>query len=113
MYSKMTIKELKQFCRDNNIKGYSGKKKADIIKLIKNPKKKQKMVKIPKAPDFGPYIEVPSGPDFGSGKRKMKGGLSKVPPKMGKGALSDIYNVVNKHPMGNQLIKSLKNKYNL
>lgn len=33
-YSKMTIKQLTVICKDNGIKGYSGKKKADIIELI-------------------------------------------------------------------------------
>jgi site-specific DNA-methyltransferase (adenine-specific) len=33
---KKTISQLKQVCKDKGIKGYSGKKKADIIKLIKS-----------------------------------------------------------------------------
>jgi hypothetical protein len=33
---KKTISQLKQICKDKGIKGYSGKKKADIIKLIKS-----------------------------------------------------------------------------
>lgn len=33
-YSKMTIKQLTSFCKEKRIKGYSGKKKADIIELI-------------------------------------------------------------------------------
>ena len=33
-YSKKTIKELISLCKNNNIKGYSGKKKEDIISLI-------------------------------------------------------------------------------
>lgn len=115
MYSKMTVKALKELCKERGIKGYSGKTKSQIINLIKKGKStsipKPKFKKESYVPDF-PYheFEVPS--NLGMGKRK-KGGLSKVPPKMGKGYLSDIYNVVNKHPIGNQLIKSLKNKYNL
>ena len=34
-YSKMTVAELKQFCRDNSIQGFSSLNKADLIKLIK------------------------------------------------------------------------------
>jgi hypothetical protein len=33
-YSKMTIKELTALCKEKGIKGYSGKKKADILILI-------------------------------------------------------------------------------
>ena len=37
-FSKKSLDELKAFCRENNIKGYSGKKKSDIIQLIQNNK---------------------------------------------------------------------------
>lgn len=33
-YSKMTVKELTALCKEKGIKGYSGKKKADIITLL-------------------------------------------------------------------------------
>ena len=33
-YSKKSREELILFCRQNNISGYSGKKKTDIIQLI-------------------------------------------------------------------------------
>jgi DNA (cytosine-5)-methyltransferase 1 len=36
-YSKMTIKELTALCKEKGIKGYSGKKKADIITLLCPP----------------------------------------------------------------------------
>lgn len=36
---KMTINQLKQLCRDNNFKGFSKKKKADLIVFIKNQQK--------------------------------------------------------------------------
>jgi hypothetical protein len=32
---KMTLKELQQKCRDKGLKGYSGKKKADLIEMLK------------------------------------------------------------------------------
>ncbi len=35
-YCKMTIKELTTLCKDKGITGYSGKKKTDIIELIKH-----------------------------------------------------------------------------
>jgi hypothetical protein len=35
-YKTLTISELKKFCKNNNIKGYSGKKKQNIITLIEN-----------------------------------------------------------------------------
>jgi DNA topoisomerase-1 len=35
-YNSMTIPELKKICKKKKIKGYSGKSKKDIIKLIKN-----------------------------------------------------------------------------
>jgi hypothetical protein len=35
-YSNMTIKELVALSKENGVKGYSGKKKADIIQLLKN-----------------------------------------------------------------------------
>lgn len=34
-FKKMTVAELEQYCRDNDIQGYSDKKKADIIEIIK------------------------------------------------------------------------------
>jgi len=34
-YEKMTVKELKKYCKDNYIKNYSKLKKEDLIKLIK------------------------------------------------------------------------------
>lgn len=34
-FSKMKVSELEQYCRENDISGYSDKKKADIIELIK------------------------------------------------------------------------------
>jgi len=33
-YSKKSREELILFCKQNNISGYSGKKKADIIQLL-------------------------------------------------------------------------------
>tara|TARA_Y100000114_G_C11715716_1_gene305833 strand:+ start:130 stop:330 length:201 start_codon:yes stop_codon:yes gene_type:complete len=30
----MTVEQLKQFCRDNGIRGYSGKMKADLQKHV-------------------------------------------------------------------------------
>lgn len=33
-YSKMTVKELTALCKEKGIKGYSGKKKADIVTLL-------------------------------------------------------------------------------
>jgi site-specific DNA-methyltransferase (adenine-specific) len=33
-YSKKTVKELVALCKEKGIKGYSGKKKADIVKLL-------------------------------------------------------------------------------
>lgn len=33
-YSKMTVKDLVVLCKEKGIKGYSGKKKADIVKLL-------------------------------------------------------------------------------
>jgi len=35
-YSKNSVKELKQICKDNNIVGYSKKNKTDLINIIKN-----------------------------------------------------------------------------
>lgn len=37
-YNKCTIKELTQICKEKCIKGYSGKKKEDIIELLKDIK---------------------------------------------------------------------------
>ena len=34
-YEKMTVKELKKYCKDNYIKNYSKLKKEELIKLIK------------------------------------------------------------------------------
>jgi DNA (cytosine-5)-methyltransferase 1 len=36
-YSKKTREELIAICKESNIKGYSGKKKADIIEMLKTP----------------------------------------------------------------------------
>ena len=33
-YSKKTVKELVALCKENGVRGYSGKKKADIVKLL-------------------------------------------------------------------------------
>jgi site-specific DNA-methyltransferase (adenine-specific) len=38
-YSKSTLKELISICKENNIKGYSNKKKEDVIELLKDIKK--------------------------------------------------------------------------
>lgn len=36
-YSKNTVKELKEICKDRGLKGLSGKKKDELIQLILNP----------------------------------------------------------------------------
>lgn len=36
-YSKNTVKELKDICKDRGLKGFSGKKKDELIQLILNP----------------------------------------------------------------------------
>lgn len=36
-YSTKTREELVSFCKENNIKGYSGKKKGELIELLKKP----------------------------------------------------------------------------
>ena len=43
-FSKKTKDELKAFCKENNIKGYSGKKNEDIIKLIQEKYVKNEIV---------------------------------------------------------------------
>jgi len=36
-YDKMKIDELKSLCKNNNIRGYSGKSKEKIIELLRSP----------------------------------------------------------------------------
>ena len=48
-YSKSTLKELISICKENNIKGYSNKKKEDVIELLKDIKKPIKEEKVEKA----------------------------------------------------------------
>jgi DNA (cytosine-5)-methyltransferase 1 len=43
-FSKKTKDELKAFCKENNIKGYSGKKNEDIIKLIREKYVKNEII---------------------------------------------------------------------
>jgi site-specific DNA-methyltransferase (adenine-specific) len=50
-YSKKTRGELIAICKEKNIKGYSGKKKDDIIKLIENQKPAVNTIVIPKTPE--------------------------------------------------------------
>lgn len=38
-YHNMTIIELKRYCKEHNIKGYSNKRKNEIINLIKSNSK--------------------------------------------------------------------------
>ncbi len=45
-FDKKTVKELKDYCRDNNITGYSNKKKAELIIMIKKDNNKDKQDKI-------------------------------------------------------------------
>ena len=45
--NKLTLKELKQYCKDNNIKGYSKKNKSYIINLIENHLDKNSVDKKP------------------------------------------------------------------
>lgn len=33
-YNAMTVKQLHAFCRSNGIKGYSGLRKAELIRLV-------------------------------------------------------------------------------
>lgn len=42
-FSKLKLPALITYCKENHIKGYSNKKKADIINLIKNNKKNTKV----------------------------------------------------------------------
>ena len=42
-FEEMKVKELKKYCKDNGIQGFSGLKKKDIIELIKNGKKEDKL----------------------------------------------------------------------
>jgi hypothetical protein len=42
-YEAMKVKELKKYCKDNNIKNYSKLKKEDLIKLIKNNIKNERL----------------------------------------------------------------------
>lgn len=41
MYDNMNVDELKDMCREMGVKGYSGKKRADIVELIKEFKRLQ------------------------------------------------------------------------
>ncbi len=43
-YFKMTIKELSSLCKEKKIKGYSGKRKADIVKLLTETHEKKEIV---------------------------------------------------------------------
>ncbi len=45
-FDKKTVKELKDYCRDNNITGYSNKKKAELIIMIEKDNNKDKQDKI-------------------------------------------------------------------
>ena len=46
-YSKMTVKVLVALCKEKDIKGYSGKKKEDIVKLLSKTPAKDKIVVVP------------------------------------------------------------------
>jgi site-specific DNA-methyltransferase (adenine-specific) len=50
-YSKNTLKELTQLCKERGIKGYAGKKKADIITLLSDAKEA-----VPVAPKKEPTV---------------------------------------------------------
>jgi len=46
-YSKMTVKDLVALCKEKGIKGYSGKKKEDIVKLLGETPAKNEIVVAP------------------------------------------------------------------
>ena len=60
-FSKMKVKELKQLCKENKIKGYSRLKKKDLVNKLQNLEVKQ-----------GPAPTKPMSPLLKKIKRKLK-----------------------------------------
>ena len=53
-FTKMSIKQLKDYCRNNRIKGYSTLKKSELIVLVKKVNRKSNLVKKSRKPSRKP-----------------------------------------------------------
>lgn len=84
-YSDKTISELKQICKDNSIKGYSGKKKSEIIELLTNHIKENKKNK-------GQFYTTNS--DYILEGLSLPNNINIIEPFAGKG---DLIKWANKH----------------
>lgn len=60
-FSKMKVKELKQLCKENKIKGYSKLNKKDLVNKLQNIKSEE-----------GPALTKPMSPLLKKIKRKLK-----------------------------------------
>jgi hypothetical protein len=53
-FTKMSVKQLKDYCRNNRIKGYSTLKKSELIVLVKKVNRKSNLVKKSRKPSRKP-----------------------------------------------------------
>lgn len=57
-YSKKSCKELIEICKEKGIKGYSGKKKEDVINLIMNNDSSNDLIDVKNKKELGQYFTI-------------------------------------------------------
>jgi hypothetical protein len=100
-----TLKELKQFCKENGIKGYTNKNKADIIKLIESaqskpstaPSRDSQAPKVPLVPLANTPSQAPSVPLKQPEMLELFRELANYNTETGETRLVNVCEFVNKY----------------